>query len=97
MTKTRIPLGETLSPILTELEDALWEMEATIAEKPCYTDKGFRGACKIFMSVLLDRMYELQIKENISQEDKELMATKAGEEVRALVKTYTGIDTHTLY
>jgi len=93
----RIPLGTTLSPILNEIEDALWDMEATLAEKPCYTKEGFRSACKIFMSVILDKMWELQEAEQMPQKEREKMAVKAGQAVREMVKTFCDIDTHTLY
>jgi hypothetical protein len=93
----KIPIGQKLSPILVEIENALWEHEAYISSKPEYTIEGFRAATKIFMSVLMDKMYELNIKEGMSLEDAGNMATKAGEEIRQIIKTYTDIDTHELY
>lgn len=95
--KETMKIGEKISPILVEIEDALWEFEADIGFKPGYTDDGFRAGIKIFMSVLMDRIWELQDDENIDMETRKAMATKAGEDVRNLVKTYTGIDTHKLY
>ena len=90
-------LGEKLSPILVELEDTLLEFEADFGLKPDYTMEGFRGACKIFMSVIMDKLWELQEADKISQEDRENMATKCGEDLRKFIKTYTDIDTFDLY
>lgn len=90
-------IGQKISPILEEIENTLWEFEAYNGSKPEYTDAGFRSATKIFMSVIMDKMWKLQDKENITLEDRQNMALKAGEAVRGFVKTYTNIDTHDLY
>jgi hypothetical protein len=90
-------IGQKLSPILEEVEGELWEFEANRGIKPEYTNEGFRAATKIFMSVVLDKMWELQESENIPIEDRSNMATKAGEDIRQLVKNYTNIDCHDLY
>ena len=90
-------LGEQLNPLLEEIEDIILDFEYESGEKPDYSLSAFRAATKIFMSALMDKMWDLQVQENISQEDRENMATKAGEELRRLVKTYTNIDTFDLY
>jgi hypothetical protein len=90
-------IGQQLSPILVEIEETLWEFEHRSAMKPEYTEDGFRAACKIFMSVLMDKIWELQSEEKIDMEDRIKMVEKAGADVRALIKTYTDIDTHELY
>ena len=90
-------IGEKLSPVLVEIEDSLWEHEANNGTPPRYTDDGFRAICKIFMSGVMDKMWKLQGEEGISFKSKMEMATKAGEDIRKLVKTYTNIDTHKLY
>lgn len=90
-------IGKKLSPILVELENALWEHDVKLGVKPEFTDDGLRAAMKIFMSVIMDKMYTLQSHEKIELEDRIKMATKLGDEVRALVKVYTNIDTHDLY
>ena len=90
-------IGKKISPILSEIEDTLWEYEAAGGTKPEYTIDGFRGAIKIFMSVLMDKIWELQEEEGIPMEDRVKMVEKAGKDVRELVKTYTDIDTHDLY
>jgi hypothetical protein len=90
-------VGKEMSPILIDLETALWNFEENDGGKPEYTDEGFRASIKIFMSALMDKMYDLQKKENIDQADREAMATQVGLDLRDLIKTYTNIDTHKLY
>ena len=90
-------IGSKISPILEEVEETLWEFEAYVGEKPNYTDGGFRAGIKIFMSVLMDKIWELQQLEKMSTEDRINMVEKLGKDVRDLVKTHTNIDTHTLY
>ena len=90
-------IGKQISPILTEIENTLWEFEANRGIKPEYTTEGFRAATKIFMSVLMDRIWELQEAEKMEMQDRINMVEKAGADVRALIKTYTNIDCHKLY
>ncbi len=90
-------IGEQLSKILTEIEAALFEYEVNVGNKPNYTIDGFRAATKIFMSAMMDKIYELQEGEKMGLDDKCNMAQKCGEDLRKLVKTYTNIDTHELY
>ncbi len=91
-------LGTKLSPILAEIEDALWDFEADRPGiKPEFTAEGFRAALKIFMCVLLDKMYEYQRSKLIPLEEASILAEEAGKEIRAFVKKYIGIDTHVLY
>jgi len=90
-------IGKKLSPILVEIEETLWEFEANVGIQPEYTIDGFRAATKIFMSVMLDKMYNLQIYENLSDEDKLNMAQKCGEDLKKFIKTYTNIYVPDLY
>ena len=90
-------IGKKISPILVEIEETLWEFEAYNGTKPEFTLDGFRASIKIFMSALMDKMWELQGNEKLSLEDRSAMAEKLGNEVRKLVKVYTDIDTHKLY
>ena len=90
-------IGEKLSPILEEIEYTLWEFEVNVGLKPNYTTEGFRAGIKIFMSVLMDKIWKLQQDESIPIDDRINMAQKAGDDIRNLVKTYTNIDTHSLY
>jgi hypothetical protein len=90
-------IGKNISPILIEIENQLLLFEAEIALKPEYTNDGFRAGVKIFMSVMLDKMWELQVDENIPFDIRADMADKLGNEIRHLIKKYTNIDTHELY
>jgi hypothetical protein len=90
-------IGKKISPILEEIEMAVLEFEVHQGVKPEYTMEGFRAGIKIFMSVLLDKMWELQENENLSIEDRSNMAQKAGEDIRSLVKRYTDIDSHDFF
>ena len=60
-------LGEQLNPILLEIEDAILEFDVEIGAKPNYSIEGFGAATKIFMSVLMDKLWELQDVDKISQ------------------------------
>lgn len=90
-------IGEKLSPILEELEKAIWSFEVYNLGKLNYTEDGFRASIKIFMSTLMDKIWELQEKEGMDIENRVKMVEKAGEDLRKLVKIYTDIDTHELY
>lgn len=90
-------IGKDISKVLVEIEDALFEFETQTMCKPDYTIDGFRAATKIFMSVLMDKIWELQSDEKIDMEDRLKMVQKAGEDLRKLIKTYTDIDTYNLY
>jgi hypothetical protein len=90
-------IGEKLSPILEELEKAIWSFEVYNLGKLNYTEDGFRASIKIFMSTLMDKIWELQEKEGMDIENRGKMVEKAGEDLRKLIKIYTDIDTHELY
>ncbi len=91
-------IGEKLSPVLQEIEDTLWDFEyAKPNEQPKYTKEGFRGAIKIFMSGLMDKMWDHLEGKKTPQIIRERQAREAGRGLRALVKKYTGIDSHDLY
>jgi hypothetical protein len=91
-------IGQKLSPVLTEIEDALWDFEYNCSnQQPKYTTEGFRASIKIFMSALLDKMWDYQEEKNVSQKSREKQAKKAGEDIRKFIKQFTGIDSHDLY
>ena len=90
-------IGQKISPILIEVENTLWEFEEYRGTKPDFPIEALRAAAKIMMAVLMDKMYELQDKEGMPQEQREEMASAAGGEFRKLIKTYAGIETHDLY
>jgi hypothetical protein len=90
-------IGKKISPILSEIESALIEYELNINRPPEYTDEGFRASVKIFLSVMLDKMWKLQEDEGIDINTRADMAEKLGNELRNIIRVYTNIDTHSLY
>jgi len=94
---THKPIGEQLSRVLEELEDTLWESEAREDGPHQFTQNGFRAACKIFMAAIMDKMWELQEKENMPMEHREKQAEYAGQHIHKFVKEMTNIDTRKLY
>lgn len=92
-----VVIGKKISPVLVEIETALLEFEAAVPMKPEFTQAGFRAAVKIFQSVLLDRIWELQQKENMPRRDRINMVEQAGKDIRKLIKTYADIETFDLY
>lgn len=80
-------------PILEEIAKGLLE----VAEiKPNYTDNALLNATLIFQSVFMDKVYDCMQGDGISQEDQLKMVQSAGEELRRVIHTYTGLDTREL-
>jgi len=90
-------IGKKISPILTEIEMTLLEFELHKAEKPYFTNDGFRAATKIFMSVMMDKMFDLQMREKMNIDDAGNMAEKFGNELHKLIKIYANVDTYEFY
>lgn len=61
-----------------------------------YTNLDLFHATYIFQNILLSKIYSLQESENMSTEDRMRMVFSCGDEIRKLIHTYTGIDTHTM-
>ncbi len=90
--------GEKLSPVLKEIEDAIWQHEIEFEdEPPHYTLDGFRAAAKIFMSALTDKLWANDTLLGCPIEYMERRAEALRNDIRRLVKEYTNIDTHNLY
>ncbi len=91
-------LGENITLVLSEVEDTIWEREATcpglMVEWP---KEALPASLKIFMSVMLENLWALQEAENMPIEQRGEMAESMGKEISRLVFTYTGIDTKKLY
>jgi hypothetical protein len=77
-------------PIIKELATGLLE-NAEI--KPNFSDNAFLDASLIFQSALMDKIYDLQIKDKMPMLEKEKMAIKCGKEFRKFIKIYTNLDT----
>lgn len=91
-------IGEWFAPMLEQMEDTLWSYELYApSTPPKYSNDSLRAIVKLFMSAMMDRIWELQENEEMDFEDRLAMVNKCGQEVRSLVKVYTNIDTHKLY
>lgn len=90
-------IGQKLSPILTEIEETLIDHAAYDGSKPEFTDEGFRAGIQIFMSVMMDKLFAIQMNEGKSIEKASNEAELMGYSIRALILQYTKIDTHNLY
>jgi len=90
-------IGKKLSPLLEEIENTLLDFEAEVETQPQFTEVGFRAATKIFASALMDYMWNMQEHEGIPMDVRADMAEKAGSELKRIVGTFTGIDTHKMY
>ena len=64
------------------------------AEKPNYSHRDFMNTLIIFQTALMDKMYNNQDGDDMSLEDRINMAEKCGLDLRKLIHTYTGLDTH---
>jgi hypothetical protein len=62
--------------------------------KPNYTNREFMNALIIFQTALMDKMWDNQNFDKMKMEDRENMAVKCGLDLRKLIHTYTGLDTH---
>lgn len=95
MTQT---LGQKLSPILQEIEEALWCKEANMPNVPHdFDDNAFRASCKIFMAAMLDYSHKEMMRKNYTQKEMEDRAEALGVRLRHLVFEFTGINTLEFY
>jgi hypothetical protein len=74
--------------------EILIENSSDTAIKPNYTNREFMNACIIFHNALMDKMYDNQDFDDMLIDDRMNMATSCGTELRNLIRTYTGLDTH---
>lgn len=87
-----------LTPFLEETEKMLWEKDANEPNTNyLFTDDELRGATKLFMTVLLDKMFAKQLSEGLILHDAIEEAEQTGIELRELILKHTGIDTWELY
>ena len=63
-------------------------------KKPNYTNREFMNCLIIFQTALMDKMYDNQEYDKMSVEDRINMATQCGLDLRKIIHTYTGLDTH---
>jgi hypothetical protein len=87
-------LGVRIQPILLELELTVNE---SVGTKPNYPEESLKAATSIFMSVLMDKIFEKQVLDKIELSNACDMATECGNELRQLIKKYTGKDSFDFY
>jgi len=83
-----------ITPILVDIETMLLRK---VSEKPNFDKASFRASIYIFQTALMDKLFDLQDKEEMTLQDRENMATQCGKDLRSLVKKYTDIDTYKLF
>ncbi len=90
-------IGKQISPILLEIEAAIIEFDCERNIKPCYTEDALRAAGKILISVVMDKMWDMQEEDEMKIAYRMEMAQKCGEEIRQIFKTYCNVDPHDFY
>jgi hypothetical protein len=89
--------GKEITDALAVIEKVIIDHEVNNGEMLKYGEEAARAATKIFMSVMMERMYLLQIEERFEIKDAMNMARSMGDSLRSLIKTYTGLDTTKMY
>jgi len=82
---------------LEEIANDLLTQNAEAREnenKPNYTNRQFMNAIIIFQTALMDKMYDNQDYDEMDIENRYKMAESCGLDLRKLIHTYTGLDTH---
>lgn len=95
--KQQKSFAEMVEPCLIDLEDLFINYEANHLIKPKHSLNTFRAVSRLFASVMIDKIDDLQTHENIEFEDRINMCKKFGEDFSKLIKIYADIDTKTLY
>lgn len=80
-------------PIFTEIAKGLLE---TAEIKPNYSDSAMLDVTLIFQSVLMDKIFDNQNYDKMDFRERLKMVDAAGRDLRKLIHTYTGLDTHEL-
>jgi hypothetical protein len=62
--------------------------------KPNYSNRDFMNAIIIFQTALMDKMFDNQNYDGMGLDDRMKMTQSCGLELRKLIHTYTGLDTH---
>ena len=82
-------LEEIANDLLTQNAEAIGNQN-----KPNYTNRQFMNALIIFQTALMDKMYDNQDYDKMDIENRFKMAESCGLDLRKLIHTYTGLDTH---
>lgn len=62
--------------------------------KPNYTNREFMNCLIIFQTGLMDKMYDNQNYDEMDIDQRSEMSIQCGLDLRKLIHTYTGLDTH---
>ncbi len=90
--------GEQISPILAEIADSLWEIDAReLQESYEYADRALADASKIFMSVCMDAFWKRAEAEKWSLEERSKRVQAMGNDLREFMKKHLDIDSHDFY
>lgn len=87
----------TYAKELEEIANDILEQNAEAIgneNKPNYTNRDFMNTLIIFQTALMDKMYDNQEYDNMGVEERMKMAEQCGLDLRKLIHTYTGLDTH---
>ena len=76
-------------PILKELASGFLEN----TEKQNFSNDAFVDALLIFQTVIFDKVHDLQVDEQMKLKYGLEMAESLGNELRRIIKIYTGLDT----
>ncbi|MFA6315533.1 MAG: hypothetical protein WC648_04165 [Candidatus Paceibacterota bacterium] len=90
-------LSEILHINLVDIENALWSHQADKKGMINFTQASFRAACKIFLTVMTEKIFEKQDKTNMPLEERLKEGENFGDELRQLILKYTFVDTKKLY
>lgn len=85
-----------INPYETILKEVASGMLETAEIKPNFSNDALLDATLIFQTVFMDKMFDCQNYDNMSFEDRCNMVKQSGAELKKLVHTYTGLDTHEL-
>jgi hypothetical protein len=62
--------------------------------KPNYTNREFMNTVIIFQSALMDKLWDNMDYDKMDKKNRMKMANNCGLELRKLIHTFTGLDTH---
>jgi len=94
----RKTIGQQFTPILEEIESALWEFEYAMPNsRPVYDGTALRSASKIFMSALMDKMWAKQDEYDMPQKQRCEMATYFGNALHELIRDATDLNSKKFY
>ena len=86
---------ETMELLATEILNINADAVSNV-NKPNFSNRDFMNAVIIFQNALMDKMYDNQNYDKMSIDDRIKMSESCGLDLRKLIHTYTGLDTHNI-